>query len=147
MHFIQKFNPFSKLQKANHWNSSISKAAHAPAATRGLNLPVQLLQRHRDLEVVSQHVQRREDVGPLHHLAQRTPLQHLGTEDVPGLLGEEAHMNQNLKSKKKEKVEPQSKVMPSKFDVCVFLASFFHPWLHWAEQTIIFTFKFKTICE
>lgn len=58
-----------------------------------LNVPVQLLERNRDLEVVSQHVEGCEDVGPLHHLAQRTPLQHFGTEDIPRLLRQKAHMN------------------------------------------------------
>lgn len=61
-----------------------------------VNLPVQLLEGDGDLEVVSQHVEGSEDVSPLHHLAQRTPLQHLGTEDVPRLLRQEAHVNQDL---------------------------------------------------
>lgn len=65
---------------------------------KNLDSPVQLLERKRDLEVVSQHVERCEDVGPLHHLAQRTPLQHLGTEHVPRLLGQEAHMDENLRA-------------------------------------------------
>lgn len=34
-----------------------------------INLPMQLLERKRDLEVVSQHVEGCENVGPLHHLA------------------------------------------------------------------------------
>lgn len=57
------------------------------------NSPVQLLEGHGDLEVVSQHVEGCEDVGPLHHLTQRTPLQHFGTENIPGLLGQKAHVN------------------------------------------------------
>lgn len=57
------------------------------------NLPVELFERNRDLEVVSQHVKGCEDVGPLHHLTQGTPLQHFGTEDVPRFLCEKAHMN------------------------------------------------------
>ena len=60
---------------------------------------MKFLERNGDLEVVAQHVQDREDVGPLHHLAQRTPLQHFGTEDVPGLLGQEAHVDEDLDSR------------------------------------------------
>lgn len=33
-----------------------------------MNLPVQLFEGNRDLEVVSQHVEGCEDVRPLHHL-------------------------------------------------------------------------------
>lgn len=58
-----------------------------------MNLPVQLFEGYRDLEVVSQHVEGCEDVSPLHHLPQRTPLQHLGTEDVPRLLRQKANVN------------------------------------------------------
>lgn len=62
--------------------------------------PVQLFQRDGDLQVVAQHVQGCEDISPLHHLPQRTPLQDVGTEDVPGLFGQEANMNQNLEKAK-----------------------------------------------
>lgn len=64
------------------------------------NSPVQLFQRDGDLQVVAQHVQGREDISPLHHLPQRTPLQDVGTENVPGLFGQEANMNQNLEKTK-----------------------------------------------
>lgn len=57
---------------------------------------MQLLERKRDLEVVSQHVKGCENVGPLHHLAQRTPFQHLGTEDIPRLLCQKTHVDENL---------------------------------------------------
>lgn len=60
---------------------------------RNLILPVQLFERNRDLEVVSQHMEGCEDVGPLHHLTQRAPLQHLGTENVPGFLCQEANVH------------------------------------------------------
>lgn len=58
--------------------------------------PLQLLDRHGDLEVVSQHMQSGEDVCPLDHLSQRTPLQDLGAENVSGLLCQEAHVDENL---------------------------------------------------
>lgn len=61
--------------------------------TSDLNSPVQLLERNGDLEVVSQHMEGCEDVGPLHHLTQRTPFQHFGTEHIPRLLRQEAHVN------------------------------------------------------
>lgn len=67
-----------------------------------MNQPVQLFEGHRDLEVVSQHVEGGEDVGPLHHLPQRTPLQHLGTEDVPRLLRQEADVNEDLSTEGKQ---------------------------------------------
>lgn len=51
---------------------------------------------------MSQHVQGRKDISPLHHLPQRTPLQDLGTEDVPGLFGQEPNMNQNLEKIKEQ---------------------------------------------
>lgn len=70
----------------------------------GLHLPVQLLQRHGDLEVVSQNVERREDVGPLHHLTQGASLQHLGTEDVPRLVCQETHMDQDLQADSGENI-------------------------------------------
>lgn len=51
---------------------------------------------------MSQHVEGREDVSPLHHLPQRTPLQHLGTEDVPRLLRQEANVNEDLNIERKQ---------------------------------------------
>lgn len=62
---------------------------------------MQLLQRDRDLQVVTQDVKRRQDVGPLHHLSKRAPLQHLGTEDVPRLFGQESNVNQYLEQVKR----------------------------------------------
>jgi len=59
--------------------------------------PLQLLDGHGDLEVMSQHMQRSEDVGPLDHLSQRTALQHFGAEHISRLLGEEADVDQDLK--------------------------------------------------
>lgn len=61
-----------------------------------MNLPVQLFEGNRDLEVVSQHVEGCEDVRPLHHLPERTPLQHLGTEDVARLLRQKANVDEDL---------------------------------------------------
>lgn len=43
-----------------------------------------------------------EDVSPLHHLPQWTPLQHLGTEDIPRLLRQKAHVDEDLKAERKE---------------------------------------------
>lgn len=40
-----------------------------------------------------------EDVCPLDHLSQRTPLQHFGAEDISRLLRQEAHMDQDLKDR------------------------------------------------
>lgn len=61
--------------------------------------PLQLLHGHGDLEVVTQNVESREDVCPLDHLAQRTPLQHFGAEDISRLLRQEAHVDQDLRSR------------------------------------------------
>lgn len=67
-----------------------------------LNLPVQLFEGNGDLEVVSQHMEGCEDVSPLHHLPQWTPLQHLGTEDIPRLLRQKAHVDEDLKAERKK---------------------------------------------
>lgn len=67
-----------------------------------MNLPVQLFEGYRDLEVVSQHVEGREDVSPLHHLPQWAPLQHLGTEDVPRLLRQKANVDEDLDIERKQ---------------------------------------------
>lgn len=58
--------------------------------------PLQLLQRHRHPQAVSQEEEGSQDVRPLHHLAQRAPLQHTGAENVPRLLRQEADVNQDL---------------------------------------------------
>lgn len=63
---------------------------------------MQLFEGNRDLEVVSQHMEGCEDVSPLHHLPQWTPLQHLGTEDIPRLLRQKAHVDEDLKAERKE---------------------------------------------
>lgn len=60
---------------------------------------MQLLHGHGDLEVVTQNVESSEDVCPLDHLSQRTPLQHFGAEDISGLLRQEAHVDQDLKNR------------------------------------------------
>lgn len=67
-----------------------------------MNLPVQLFEGNRDLEVVSQHVEGREDVGPLNHLPQRTPLEHFGTEDIPRLLRQKANVNEDLNTERNQ---------------------------------------------
>lgn len=59
--------------------------------------PLQVLDRHGDLEVMSQNMERSEDVCPLDHLSQWTPLQHFGAENISGLLCQEADMDQDLK--------------------------------------------------
>lgn len=51
---------------------------------------------------MSEHVEGCDDISPLHHLAQGTPLQHLGAEDIPGLLRQKAHMDQNLQREKSQ---------------------------------------------
>ncbi|TNN83347.1 hypothetical protein EYF80_006328 [Liparis tanakae] len=102
-----------------------------------LNSPVQLLERNGDLEVVSQHVERCEDVGPLYHLAQRTPLQHFGTEHVPRLLRQEAHVNQNLdaerrgiKSRRQESAAHASVCVAERIRVCLVVTLLCSlPWL------------------
>ena len=58
--------------------------------------PLQFLDRHGDLQVMSQDVESCEDVGPLDHLSQRTALQHLGAENISRLLRQEADMDQDL---------------------------------------------------
>lgn len=63
---------------------------------------MQLFEGNRDLEVVSQHMEGCEDVSPLHHLPQWAPLQHLGAEDIPRLLCQKAHVDEDLKAKRKE---------------------------------------------
>lgn len=63
---------------------------------------MQLFEGNRDLEVVSQDMEGCEDVSPLHHLPQWTPLQHLGTEDIPRLLRQKAHVDKDLKAERKE---------------------------------------------
>lgn len=80
-----------------------------------LGIPVQLLQRNRDLQIVSQHVKGCDDVGPLNHLTQRASLQHLGTEDIPGFLRQKAHVDENLstegkreKSRREKRAEERS---------------------------------------
>lgn len=45
--------------------------------------PLQLLQGDRDPQAVSQEEEGSQDVSPLHHLAQRAPLQHPRTENIP----------------------------------------------------------------
>lgn len=45
---------------------------------------------------MSQNMESGEDVSPLDHLSQWTPLQHLGAEDISRLFCEEAHMDQDL---------------------------------------------------
>lgn len=59
--------------------------------------PLQLLDRHGDLEVMSQHMESGEDVCPLDHLSQGTPLEDLGAENISRLFCQEAHMDENLK--------------------------------------------------
>lgn len=71
----------------------VFKTAGSERNQSGRNLPVELFERNRDLEVVSQHMEGCEDVGPLHHLTQGTPLQHFGAEDIPRLLCQKAHVN------------------------------------------------------
>lgn len=60
--------------------------------------PLQLLDRHGDLKVMSQHMEGGEDVSPLDHLSQGTPLEDLGAENVSRLFCQEAHMDENLKA-------------------------------------------------
>lgn len=70
------------------------RQVHAPRASR--HPPLQLLQRHRHPQAVSQEEEGSQDVRPLHHLAQRAPLQHPRAENVPRLLRQEADVNQDL---------------------------------------------------
>lgn len=64
--------------------------------------PLQLLDRHGDLEVMSQHMESGEDVCPLDHLSQGTPLEDLGAENISGLFCQEAHVDENLQEGREE---------------------------------------------
>lgn len=66
----------------------------APAAPQ--HPPLQVLQGDSDPQAVSQEEEGSQDVSPLHHLAQRAPLQHPRTENIPRLLCQEADMDQDL---------------------------------------------------
>lgn len=46
---------------------------------------------------MSQNMEGSEDVCPLDHLSQRTPLEHFGAENISRLLCQEAYMDQDLK--------------------------------------------------
>lgn len=46
---------------------------------------------------MSQNMQGGEDVSPLDHFSQRTPLQHFGAENISRLLCQEAYMDQDLR--------------------------------------------------
>lgn len=49
---------------------------------------------------MSQNMESSEDVCPLDHLSQGTPLEDFGAENISRLFGQEAHMDQNLGEKK-----------------------------------------------
>lgn len=70
-------------------------AQHSVVLTHS-NSPLQLLDRHGDLEVMSQNVKGSEDVCPLDHLSQRTPLEHFGAENISRLFRQEAYVDQDL---------------------------------------------------
>lgn len=45
---------------------------------------------------MSQNMKGSEDVCPLDHLSQRTPLEHFGAENISRLFSQEAYMDQDL---------------------------------------------------
>lgn len=49
---------------------------------------------------MSQNMESSEDVCPLDHLSQGTPLEDFGAENISRLFCQEAHMDQNLKEKR-----------------------------------------------
>lgn len=77
-------------------NSPISRTAQHSLGLAHSNSPLQLLDRHGDLEVMSQNMKGSEDVCPLDHLSQRTPLEHFGAENISRLFRQEADMDQDL---------------------------------------------------
>lgn len=97
--FLNYKSFFTKYTYIYNKNYEISQCVDM---TQWSNSPLELLDGHGDLEVVSQDMQGGEDVSPLDHLSQRTPLQHLGAENVPGLFRQEAHMDQDLEEETTE---------------------------------------------
>lgn len=86
--FMQDLNATTRAGGRPSWGDCAPTAPQHP--------PLQLLQGDCDPQAVSQEEEGSQDISPLHHLAQRAPLQHPRTENIPRLLRQEADMDQDL---------------------------------------------------